>query len=86
MSVWGNVTCASGFCNLVPGTGNQRQTWDQKLNTFTFSGTNYATATFTMAEVQAPNLTDVKTFLALTATGVLKVECDSAAPLTCDEK
>jgi hypothetical protein len=86
MSVWGNVTCTSGFCNLVPGTGNQHQTWDQKLNTFTFSGTNYATATFTMAEVQAPNLTSVKTFLAITATSVLKVECDTAAPLSCDEK
>jgi hypothetical protein len=86
MSTWGNVTCTSGMCGLVSGTGNQRQTWDQKLNSFTFSGTNYATATFTMAEVQTPNVTGVKTFSSYSATSVVKVECDNSAPLTCDEK
>jgi len=86
MSTYGHVKCTAGFCNLVTGTGNQRQTWDQKLNAFTFSGTNYATATFTMAEVQSPNLTSVKTFLSFAAQSVIKVECDTAAPLTCDEQ
>ncbi len=86
MSTWGNVVCTSGMCGLVTGTGNQRQTWDQKLNSFVFSGTNYATATFTMAEVQTPNVTSVKTFSSYSATSVLKVECDNTAALTCDEK
>jgi len=87
MSVWGNVNCSAGLCNLVPGTGNQRQTWDQKLKSFVFSGTNLATATFTMEEVQTPNVTSVKTFIGLKATSVVKVECDTTGnPLVCDEQ
>jgi hypothetical protein len=87
MSVWGNVNCSAGLCNLVPGTGNQRQTWDQKLNAFSFSSANLATATFTMAEIQTPNATGVKTYIALTATSVIKVECDTTVdPLSCDEQ
>jgi hypothetical protein len=86
MSVWGNVNCTAGFCSFVSGLGNQRETWDQMLQPFTFSGTNLATATFTMAEVQTPNSTNVNTYIAFAATSVVKVECDTTSPITCDEQ
>lgn len=56
------------------------------LKSFQFSGANLASATFTMAEVQTPNTTNVITYVVITATGVVKVECDTAGPLTCDEQ
>ena len=86
MSSFGNVSCTSGLCGMVGGLGNQRETWDQMLSSFQFSGSNLATATFTMAEVQTPNTTNVRTYVAITATSVVKVECDTAGPLTCDEQ
>jgi hypothetical protein len=86
MSSWGNVNCTSGFCGMVTGLGNQRETWDQLLNAFQFTGTNLATATFSMAEVQTPNTTSVKTYVTIKATSVVKVECDTAGPVACDEQ
>jgi hypothetical protein len=86
MSSWGNVNCTSGLCGMVTGLGNQRETWDQMLNSFQFTGTNLATATFSMAEVQTPNTNNVKTYVAFTASSVVKIECDTAGPVVCDEQ
>ena len=39
-----------------------------------------------MAEVQTPNSTNVNTYIAFAATSVVKVECDTTSPITCDEQ
>jgi CUB/sushi domain-containing protein len=89
MSVWGSVTCDGWACGFVPGRGNQRATWDQLLLNFTFSGTDYRTATFTMPEVQAPESTsetETRVWVAITLATPEHVECGTASELTCDEE
>jgi hypothetical protein len=63
-------------------------TWDQVLNSFAFSGSNYATAGITMPSVEVPESTsnsDTRTFVTITSGTVLHVECGQAAALTCNE-
>ncbi len=78
-SGWGNVTCTSG-CSFVPasGVGDSFQTWNQAMSTFTFSGTDMTTATFTMPTMEIPNGTGSSvTLLSITSTTVLKTQCGS---------
>jgi hypothetical protein len=89
LSVWGGVTCSGLGCGLAPGLGNQRNTWDQLLNGFTFSGNDYATATFTMPEVQIPESTSesqTRTWMTITSATPEHVECGTVTELTCDEE
>ncbi|MCA9578773.1 MAG: hypothetical protein KC668_25260, partial [Myxococcales bacterium] len=90
MSVWGAVTCSGGalVCGFVPGLGNQRATWEQVLNNFTFSSSNYTTASFTMPSVEVPESTNndnTRTYIAITSATVLSYECGQTAALTCNE-
>jgi hypothetical protein len=88
MSVWGNVTCSGWFCGFVPNLGNQLNTWDQLLNSFVFSGTDYSTATFSMSEVQVPESTsesDTRTWVTIDSATPIHVECGAISQLTCDE-
>ncbi len=78
-NAWGNVRCNSG-CAFVPaaGLGDSYQTWNQALGAVTFSGTNYATATFTMAPMQIPNGTGQSTtLLSITSSTVITTQCGS---------
>jgi len=89
MSVWGHVGCSGWACGFVPSTGNQRNTWDQLLNQFAFSGTAYRTATFSMPEVQIPESTsetETRTWITIDLATPIHVECGAAATLTCDEQ
>ena len=88
MSVWGNVSCSGWFCGLVPNLGNQLATWDQLLNNFVFSGSDYTTATFSMSEVQIPESTsedNTRTWVTFNSATPIHVECGAEAQLTCDE-
>jgi hypothetical protein len=76
---WGTINCTAG-CTFVPaaGVGDSYQTWNQALRAFTFSGTNYATATFTMVGMQIPNGTGQSTtLLTITGSTVLATRCGS---------
>jgi hypothetical protein len=80
---WGTVACVSG-CGNVPdnGKGDSYQTWNQQLKSFTFSGTNIKTATFTMPAMQVPNdsgtgITGATTSLTITSTTVVGSQCGS---------
>lgn len=81
----GNARCVSGSCGLVPSVsvGDLRNTWDQPLNNFVFSGEDYTTATFTMAEIQIPNDTGTSTWLTITSAVPGHIECGDAP--SCDE-
>lgn len=85
LSSSGNTRCIEGSCGLVPSVsvGDQRSTWDQPLPNFVFSGTNYATATFTMPEVQLANDTGTTTWLTITSATPSHTECADVP--TCDE-
>lgn len=89
MSVWGHVGCTGWACGFVSNLGNQRNTWDQLLLSFTFSGTNYRTATFSMPEVQLPESTSdtsTRTWLSILSATPVHVECGAVSTLTCDEQ
>src|SRR5262249_11974252 len=87
-NAWGNVTCNSG-CAFVPaaGLGDSYQTWNQQLKTFTFSGANIKTATFTMPAMQIPNGTGQSTtLLSITSSTVIGTQCGTTpgADLVCN--
>lgn len=74
-NAFGNANSSSG---LVPaaGKGDSYQTWNQQLSTFTFSGTNYLTATFTMPEMQVPNGTGQSTtWMQIISSSVIGTDC-----------
>ena len=79
-NAWGNATCSSS-CAFVPaaGLGDSYQTWNQQLQPFTFSSTNYQSATITMpAAMQIPNGTGQSvTLLSITSSSVLAYQCGS---------
>lgn len=81
----GNARCIAGSCGLVPNVtvGDLRGTWDQPLNDFVFSSTDYASATFSMEEIQIPNDTGTTTWLTIDTATPIFTEC-STTP-TCDE-
>jgi hypothetical protein len=88
MSVWGNVICDGWACFMVPDLGNQLNTWDQLLNNFEFSSTDYETATFTMPEVQVPESTNennTRTWVTIDSATPIHIECGAQDNLTCDE-
>jgi hypothetical protein len=90
MSVWGAVTCSGMFCFFVPpeALGNQLATWEQVLNNFVFSSTDYTTATFSMPEVQVPESTsetDTNTWLTILGATPIHIECGDVSTMTCDE-
>ncbi len=89
MSGWGAVSCSGGFCGFVPGTGNQRTTWTQWMPTFTFSGTDYRTATFTSPSFDVPEGTsesNTRTRMQITSATPVHVECGVVSALTCNEQ
>lgn len=88
MSVWGNIRCSAGGCGLVPAgsLGDQRATWDQPLRGFAFNGSNFATASFTMPEVQIPNDVSTTTWIAITSATPQRLECGTDASITCNEQ
>ncbi len=58
--------------------GDSFQTWNQALQTLTFSSTTYKTATFTMPGMQIPNGTgDSVTTLAITSSTIVGTQCGS---------
>src|SRR4030095_3324798 len=72
---YGNNTTSSG---LVPasGKGDLYQVYNQQLARITFSGTNYLTATWTMAEIQIPNGTgQSNTWLQITSATPVGTDC-----------
>ena len=79
---WGNIACTGSalICGEVPAAelGDSFQTWNQALQTLTFSSTTYKTATFTMPAMQIPNGTgDSVTTLAITSSTVVGTQCGS---------
>lgn len=88
MSVWGHVSCSGLGCGLVPELGNQLETWDQFLNNFTFSSTDYTDATFSMDEVQVPestNANNTRTWVTIDLAEPIFMECGVVTQLTCDQ-
>jgi hypothetical protein len=86
MSVWGAVTCSGIGCFAVT-TGEQRATWDQFFDSFTFSGSDLRTATFSTPEVQIPESTSetsTRTYIKIKSATPIHVECGEVAELTCD--
>jgi hypothetical protein len=80
MNGWGNVQCAGSLCGFLPAAqlGDAYQTWNQAMPVFTFSSTNYKTATFTAPAMQTPNATgeSVTTFT-ITSSTVVGTYCGS---------
>jgi hypothetical protein len=74
-SQYGNNTTSSV---LVPasGKGDAYQTYSQQFSKITFSGTNFLTASWTMADVQIPNGTgQSNTWLTITKAEVVGTDC-----------
>ncbi len=74
---YGNNTTSSG---LVPasGKGDAFQVYNQQFAKITFSGTNYLTATWSMAEIQIPNGTgQSNTWLIITNATPVGTDCGS---------
>jgi hypothetical protein len=74
---FGNNTTSS---SLVPasGKGDAYQVYNQQLAPITFSGTNYATATWSMAKIQIPNGTgQSNTWLTITSATPIGTDCGS---------
>jgi hypothetical protein len=86
VSVFGNVTCTGPFCGFAPmdTLGIQNGTWDQKWNDFTFSSTDYATATIGTAETTIPSPPGTYTSLTLVTAVPFAIQCGTAASLRCD--
>jgi hypothetical protein len=77
---WGNAECVGNLCTFFPPAelGDGYQTWNQVLATFTFSSTNYKTATFTMPPTELPNGTGQSvTTLSITSSSVVTTQCGS---------
>jgi hypothetical protein len=74
---YGNNTTSS---SLVPasGKGDAYQVYNQQLANITFSSTNYATATWSMAQIQIPNGTGASnTWLTITNATPIGTDCGS---------
>jgi hypothetical protein len=74
---FGNNRTSSG---LVPasGKGDAYQVYNQQLSTITFSSTNYATATWSMANYQIPNGTEQSnTWVTITNATPVATDCGS---------
>ncbi len=83
---YGNNTTSSG---LIPasGKGDAYQVYNQQLASITFSGTSYATATWTMARIQIPNGTgQSNTWLTITSATPIGTDCGTtpAVDLVCN--
>ena len=79
-NAWGNATCNSS-CTFVPTAelGDSYQTWNQQLQPFTLSSTDYKTASITMPAMQIPNGSgDESTLLSITSSSVLTSQCGSS--------
>jgi hypothetical protein len=76
---YGNNTTSS---SLVPasGKGDAYQVYNQQFANITFSGTNYLTATWTMADIQIPNGTgQSNTWLTITNATPIGTDCGTTA-------
>ncbi len=86
LSVFGVVTCSGNFCFAVPqnALGVQNATYEQKWSSFTFSSTDYATATVGMAMSTIPSPPNTYAGIDWAAAAPVHVVCGAADTLTCN--
>ena len=82
------MTCDGALCTFVPGglVGSQSDVWDQKLGSFTFSSSSYASARVSFPEMILPDDIDGDAYLgvrALTSEPGVLVGCGTASELVC---
>jgi hypothetical protein len=86
VSLFGNVSCTGDLCGVAPpgSLGVQNGTWDQKWDSFTFSSTDYATATVAMAQTTIPSPANTYISLTFEAAAPIAVQCGTAESLSCN--